>query len=50
MPDFEIVSEFQPRGDQPAAIAGLTEAFRAEGAPPLRRYEIQVEEGHTQHH
>jgi excinuclease ABC subunit B len=28
MPDFKLVSEFQPRGDQPAAIAALTEKLR----------------------
>ena len=29
MPEFQIVSEFEPRGDQPQAIAQLTEACRA---------------------
>ena len=29
MPDFQIVSEFAPSGDQPAAIAGLTESVMA---------------------
>ncbi|UCG32771.1 MAG: DEAD/DEAH box helicase family protein, partial [Phycisphaerales bacterium] len=29
MPAFEIVSEFEPRGDQPEAIERLTEAYRA---------------------
>ena len=28
MPDFQIVSEYKPSGDQPAAIAGITEGFR----------------------
>src|SRR3954451_11556018 len=29
MPDFKVVSEFQPTGDQPQAIASLTEGIRA---------------------
>jgi len=28
MPDFELISEFEPRGDQPQAIAQLIEGFR----------------------
>ena len=31
MPAFQVVSEFEPKGDQPKAIAGITRAFR-EGA------------------
>ena len=29
MPDFQVVSAFQPAGDQPKAIAGLTEGLNA---------------------
>ena len=28
MPKFEVVSEYQPSGDQPQAIAALAEASR----------------------
>ncbi len=34
MPPFKIVSEFRPSGDQPAAIAGLTEGVKA-GKPHI---------------
>src|SRR5690606_38207283 len=29
MPDFRLVSDFEPSGDQPAAIAGLSEGLAA---------------------
>ncbi len=28
MPDFQLVSDFQPTGDQPQAIAGLLDGLR----------------------
>ena len=37
---FEVISEFQPAGDQPAAIAELTERIqqRREGRGAARRH------------